>query len=389
MRWKILSVFLEGSSIIRSRCDSALTGNSLGNRFVVTSYGESHGPIVGVLIDGCPAGLGIAIEVIQRELDRREARNNVFSTQRREPDRVEISSGIFNGYTTGAPILLSVPNLDTRSGEYEARKYTPRPGHADLVARLKYGGYEDYRGGGRFSARITAGFVAAGAVAKSLIRTIGISVYAHTVEIAGIRTERIHRGQGAELSRDNVLGCADAEASDKMVEAIANAKELGDSVGGVIEAVATGVPIGLGEPVFDNLDGDLCKAFFAVPSVKAVEFGAGFGSSRMRGSEYNDALNVRDGKIQSLTNNAGGITGGLSNGQPLVCRIAFRPPSSVAIPQKTVNLRTLEEQPLLIKGRFDACVVPRAIPIVEAMMAIVLADHSMRAGLIPSVLKRT
>jgi len=366
-----------------------LTGNSLGNRFVVTSYGESHGPKVGIVIDGCPAGLEIAVEGIQRELDRRKARTDAFSTQRREPDRVEISSGIFNGHTTGAPILLSVENSDTRSDEYEARKYTPRPGQADLVARRKYGGYEDYRGGGRFSARITAGFVAAGAVAKSLIRTIGISVYAHTVEIAGIRAGRVALEQEAELSHDNVLGCADTEASDKMVEAIAKAREVGDSVGGAVEAVATGVPIGLGEPVFDNLDGDLCKAFFAVPSVKAVEFGAGFGSARMRGSEYNDALNVRDGKIESLTNNAGGITGGLSNGQRLVCRIALRPPSSIAMPQRTVNLQTLEEQPLLVKGRFDACVVPRAIPIVEAMMAIVLTDHSMRAGLIPSVLKST
>jgi len=174
-----------------------------------------------------------------------------------------------------------------------------------------------------------------------------------------------------------------------MTEAIANAKELGDSVGGVIETVATGVPIGLGEPVFDNLDGDLCKALFAIPSVKAVEFGAGFESARMRGSEYNDPLVVREGTIRSPTNNAGGITGGLSNGQRVVCRIAFRPPSSIAIAQKTVNLQTLEEQPLLIKGRFDACVIPRAIPIVEAVMAIVLADHSLRAGLIPPVLKKT
>jgi chorismate synthase len=173
-----------------------------------------------------------------------------------------------------------------------------------------------------------------------------------------------------------------------MTEAIAKARELGDSVGGVIKAVATGAPIGLGEPVFDNLDGDLCKAFFAIPSVRAVEFGAGFGSARMRGSEYNDPLKVREGMIQSPTNNAGGITGGLSNGQPLVCRIAFRPPSSIAIPQRTVDLRTLEEQPLLIKGRFDVCVVPRAIPIVEAMMAVVLADHSLRAGLISPVLRK-
>ena len=356
---------------------------------MVTSFGESHGPKVGIIIDGCPAGLEIITDDIQRELDRRQARAEAFSTPRKEPDRVEISSGIFNGHTTGAPITLSVPNLNIQSGEYEERKYTPRPGQADLVARLKYGGYEDYRGGGRFSARITAGFVAGGAVAKNLIRTIGVSVYAHTLEIACIRAKRVPLEQEEKLSRDNVLSCADAEAANKMVEAIAKAREMGDSVGGVIEAVATGAPIGLGEPVFDNLDGDLCKAFFAIPSVKAVEFGAGFGSARMRGSEYNDALNVRDGKIQSSTNNAGGITGGLSNGQPLVCRIAFRPPSSIATPQRTVDLRTLEEQPLLTKGRFDACVVPRAIPIVEAMMAIVLADHSLRAGLIPPLLKRS
>jgi chorismate synthase len=356
---------------------------------VVTSYGESHGPKVGIIIDGCPAGLEIAVEEIQHELDRRQARPHAFSTQRREPDRVEILAGVFNGHTTGTPITLSVPNLDMRLDQYEERKYTPRPGQADLVARLKYGGYEDYRGGGRFSARITVGFVAAGAVAKRLIGKIGISVYAHTVEIAGIQAKRTSSEQEARLSRDNMLSCADADAAEKMTKAIAEARDLGDSVGGVIEAVAIGAPVGLGEPVFDNLDGDLSKAFFAIPSVKAVEFGAGFESATMRGSKYNDALNVCDGIIQSRTNNAGGITGGLSNGQPLVSRIAFRPPSSIAMPQTTVNLRTLEELPLLTKGRFDACVVPRAIPIVEAMMAIVLADHSLRAGMIPPVLKQT
>jgi chorismate synthase len=366
-----------------------LTGNSLGNRFVVTSFGESHGPKVGIIIDGCPAGLEIITDDIQRELDRRQASAEAFSTPRREPDRVEISSGVFNGHTTGAPITLSLPNLNVHSDEYETRKYTPRPGQADLVARTKYGGYEDYRGGGRFSARITAGFVAGGAVAKSLIKTIRVSVYAHTVEIAGIRAKKTPLEQEAKLSRDNVLGCADVESANKMSEAIAEAREMGDSLGGVIEAVAIGAPVGLGEPVFDNLDGDLCKAFFAIPSVKAVEFGAGFESARMRGSEYNDALTARDGRIESPTNNAGGITGGLSNGQPLVSRIAFRPLSSIATPQRTVDLRTLEEKSLLIKGRFDVCVVPRAIPIVEAMMAIVLADHSLRAGLIPPVLRET
>lgn len=365
-----------------------MSGNSLGKRFVVTSFGESHGPKVGIVIDGCPAGLELTANEIQRELQRRQASGDVFSTQRREPDQIEIVSGVFNDHTTGAPILLSVSNLNTQSEGYEERKYTPRPGQADLAARLKYGGYEDYRGGGRFSARITVGFVAAGAVAKKLISTIGMAVYAHTVEIAGIRANRVRIGEEVKLSRNSPLSCADSATAAKMTEAMAHAKQLGDSVGGVIEAVATGVPVGLGEPVFDNLDGDLSKAFFAIPSVKAVEFGAGFESARMRGSEYNDPLIVRDATIQSPTNNAGGITGGLSNGQRLVCRIAFRPPSSIAIPQKTVNLQTLEEQPLLIKGRFDACVIPRAIPIVEAMMAIALADHSLRAGVIPLVLKK-
>jgi chorismate synthase len=365
-----------------------LTGNSIGSRFVVTSFGESHGPKVGVVLDGCPAGLELSLDEIQRELRRRQASGDTFSTERIEQDQVTITSGVFNGHTTGAPILLSVPNLDTRSNGYEERKHTPRPGHADLVARVKYGGYEDYRGGGRFSARITTGFVAAGAVAKKLIDTIGIETYAHTVEIAGIRAKKAPFDQEMRLSRETALYCADAEAADQMTEAIAKAKEQGDTVGGIIEIVGTGIPIGLGEPVFDNLDGDLCKAFFAIPSVKAVEFGAGFESSKMRGSQYNDPLKVRDGTIHTVTNNAGGITGGLSNGQPLVCRIALRPPSSITVPQSTVNLQTVKEQPLLIKGRFDACVVPRAVPIAEAMMAIVLADHALRAGLVSSVLKK-
>jgi chorismate synthase len=333
--------------------------------------------------------LEITIEEVQRELDRRRATSDQFSTQRKESDQVTIVSGVFNGHTTGAPILLSIPNLNLQSDEYEKRKHTPRPGQADLVARLKYGGNQDYRGGGRFSARITTGFVAAGAFAKKLIGTIGITTYAHTVEISGVRARKAPFEQETKLSHENALSCADSETAIKMNEAIAMARAKGDTVGGVIEAVASGVPVGLGEPVFDNLDGDLSKAFFAIPSVKGVEFGVGFEAARMAGSEYNDPFKVRDGTIQIGTNNAGGVTGGLSNGQHLVCRIAFRPISSVVIPQRTVNIQTLEEQPLEIKGRFDACVVPRAIPIVEAMMAIVLADHSLRAGLIPSVLRRT
>ena len=364
-----------------------MTGNSLGTRFVVTSFGESHGPKVGIVIDGCPAGLELVASNIQHELERRRPSGEAFSTERTEDDQVEISSGVFNSRTTGAPIHLSVSNLDVRSEGYEERKFTPRPGQADFVARVKYGGHEDYRGGGRFSARITVGFVAAGAVAKRLLSTIGITVYAHTVEIGGVRAKKVPPDEEAKAARGNPLSCSDPEAAGKMANAISDAKMRGDTLGGAIEAVATGVPVGLGEPVFDNLDGDLSKAFFAIPSVKAVEVGAGFQSVRMRGSEYNDPLAVREGEVQSLTNNAGGITGGLSNGQPIVCRIGLKPPSSIAIPQTTVNIQTMKVQPLSIKGRFDACVVPRAVPIVEAMMSIVLADHSLRAGLIGPVLR--
>ena len=366
-----------------------MTGNSLGKRFVVTSFGESHSPKVGIIVDGCPAGLEITADEIQHELQRRQPSAEIFSTERKEADQVEISSGVFNGRSTGAPICLSVTNSDRRSEAYEERKYTPRPGQADLVARLKYGGFEDYRGGGRFSARITVGFVAAGAVARKLVGTIGMAVYAHTLEIAGIRARKIPFEEQEKASRANALSCADPDAAQKMTLAIAEAKSHGDSVGGIVEAVAIGVPTGLGEPVFDSLDGDLSKAFFAIPSVKAVEFGAGFASAEMHGSEYNDPLTIREGRIQSATNNAGGITGGISNGQPLVCRLAFRPPSSIAIPQRTINLQTMKEQTLLTKGRFDVCVIPRAIPIVEAMMAIVLADHSIGAGVIGPVLKST
>jgi chorismate synthase len=365
-----------------------LTGNSLGERFVITSFGESHGPHVGIVIDGCPAGLELAVDEIQHELQRRRPSGDAFSTERAERDQVEISSGVFNGRTTGAPIHLSVANTDLKSEGYEERKFTPRPGQADFVARVKYGGHEDYRGGGRFSARITVGFVAAGAVAKKLISTIGITTYAHAIEIGGVRAKKVASNEEEKSARDNALGCSDPELAEMMASAIAEAKTRGDTLGGVIEAIATGVPIGMGEPVFDNLDGDLSKALFAIPSVKAVEVGAGFESAKMRGSEYNDPLAVRKGRVKSLTNNAGGITGGLSNGEPIVCRIAFRPPSSIAIPQTTVNIQTMKEETLAIRGRFDTCVVPRAIPIVEAMMAIVLADHSLRAGFTGPVLRK-
>lgn len=339
--------------------------NSIGKIFRVFSFGESHGEGIGALIDGCPAGLPINLEKITADLRRRRPGHGPLDSPRKEEDDFQVLSGLFNDTTTGAPIGLWIANRDCDPSGYETRRHTPRPGHADFTAFAKYGGFEDTRGGGRFSARITAGFVMAGGVAKQLLETVDVSVSARVLEIGGM---------------------AD---SDRFAERIIQAKEEGDSVGGVIEGVAKHLPAGLGEPVFDNLDGELAKALFAIPAVKGVEFGDGFSAARKRGSENNDPFEARDGKITTRTNHAGGILGGLSNGMPLVVRAAFKPVASIAKSQKTVDLKTGKPAELKIAGRFDPCPVPRAVVIVEATLAIVLADFCLRGGFIPRVLKVT
>ena len=340
-----------------------------------------------MVVDGCPAGLKLNVESIQRELNRRKPKGPL-STSRVEEDRVEILSGVFRGFTTGAPICMVVWNRDVSSEEYERLRFTPRPGHADYTAYVKYGGYSDYRGGGRFSGRITAGFVMAGAVAKALLNLIGVEVLAHTVEIAGIRAEAVGLENIRKLAPKSPVGCADPEASRRMVKAILEASRSGDSVGGVVECVALNVPVGLGEPVFDTLDGDIAKALFSIPAVKAVEFGLGFELARLKGSESNDEFTVKDGRVVTETNRCGGILGGISNGMPIVCRVAFKPPSSIRKPQRTVNLRSMEETVIKVRGRHDPCIVPRVLPIVEAMVSIVLVDHAIRGGFIPRVIRR-
>jgi len=363
-------------------------GNILGERFVVVSFGESHGRCVGVVVDGCPAGLRIERRDLQRELDLRKPSNTLISTTRREEDEVQILSGIFRGYTTGAPICALVWNKDVRSEDYEVIKDKPRPSHADYYARVKYGGFNDYRGGGRFSGRITAGFVIAGAIAKRLLlETLGIEVIAYAVEIGGIRAGGFTLEEARETRYLNEVRAPTKEAAEEMRRKIIEARERGDSVGGIVECVATNLPIGLGEPVFDTLDGELAKALMAIPGARGVEFGAGFKAAAMTGSQHNDPLVLRGGVIVSEKNDAGGIVGGLSTGMPLVVRVAFKPPSSISVKQRTVDLRSRREVEFTVPGRHDPCIVPRAVPVVEAMVAITLADHAIRAGLIPPVLK--
>ena len=362
-------------------------GDSLGKIFTITSFGESHGNCVGIIIDGCPAGLPITTEDIQEEVDKRRPGAGVAATARVEEDKVEILSGIFNGRTTGAPVCLLIRNKDVDSSEYKKMRFRPRPGHADYTAFIKYGGFNDFRGGGRFSGRITASFVMAGAVAKKLLSLIGIEVLAHTVAIGYIRARFKVLNEIRENVKNNLLKCADPIATEEMTRLIEQAKEAGDSVGGIIESIALNVPVGLGEPVFDTLEGDLAKALFAIPAVKGVEFGSGSRATEKKGSENNDPFTIKDGKIVTLTNNAGGILGGISNGMPIVVRVAVKPTPSIAKSQETVDMKKMRSASLVIKGRHDACIVPRAVPVVESMVAVTLCDFAMRAGLIPRVIK--
>ncbi len=359
-------------------------GNSIGKEFTVTSFGESHGKCVGAVVDGCPAGLRLSEEEIQKELDRRKP-GQKLSTPRQESDKVEILSGVFNGFTTGAPLCMLTWNKDTDSSFYEKRKHLLRPGHADYTACVKYGGFNDYRGGGRFSARITAGFVMAGAIAKKLLSVMGTEVVAHSAEIGGVKSGKVSIDDMKNIS--NAAGCADASAAVKMEAEVRRAMAGKDSLGGVVECIAVGVPAGIGEPVFDNVESELSKALMAIPAAKGIEFGSGFEGSRKRGSENNDPFIIKNGKIVTKTNNAGGVLGGISSGMPVTIRVAFKPVASIPKAQKTVNVKTMKEEELSVLGRFDPCVVPRAVPIVESMTAIVLCDLALRAQMIQKVLK--
>ncbi len=366
-----------------------MADSSFGKQFCVTVFGESHGPGVAVVIDGCPAGLQLSPEDIQVELERRMPPDPSVTSARREKDEVQFLSGVFEGYTTGAPVAMLTLNKDVRSQDYDKLKFVARPGHADYPTRIKYGGFNDLRGGGRASGRMTVPITMAGAVAKKLLRTIGIEVFAHTVQIHNIKLERQLSHETIKRNAySNAVRCADPETAEKMKEAILKTRNEGDSLGGIVECIAERVPPGIGEPFFDSLDADVAKIAFSIPAVKGFEVGLGFQASAVKGSENNDSYTVREGKVETLTNNAGGILGGLSNGMPIVVRVAFKPPSSIPKEQKTVNLKEMQDTTVQIAGRHDPCIVPKAVPVVEAAMAIVLVDHCLRAGAIPRVLSQ-
>jgi chorismate synthase len=366
-----------------------MVGNIIGERFVALSFGESHGKCIGIVVDGCPAGLPLGESDIQSQLDLRKPGQSIVTTQRKEEDKVEIISGVFNGFTTGAPICLIIWNEDKDSRPYELFKTKPRPGHSDYPAMIKYGNYADYRGSGRFSGRLTATFVMAGAIGQKLLKhSLGIETTAYTIEIGGIRSKVMNLEESKRNRYRNDVRCPDIETAEKMKSAIMEARRDGDSLGGIIECISTGLPIGLGEPIFGSLESDLSKAIFSIPAVKGVEFGSGFGGSKKRGSQNNDIYIKQDGRIVTQTNNSGGVLGGLSNSMPLIIRVAFKPAASIAKTQKTIDISSLEETELSVPGRHDPCVVPRAPPIVECMVSMVLADHAIRSCYIPPVLKK-
>ncbi len=365
-----------------------LAGNSIGKEFVVTSFGESHGKYVGVIIDGCPAGMPLSETEVQTELDRRIPAQPMIVSGRIEKDKGEILSGVFNGFTTGAPISMTVRNKEAESSDYEAMKDLPRPGHADYPARVKYGSFNDYRGGGRFSGRVTVALIMAGAVAKKLLSAFDVDVLAYTKAIGKVKMSISPNAAEIRKRRyKTAVRCPDLKRAKTMEEAIINARKEGDSLGGIIECLALNVPAGVGEPLFDSLEADIAKILLAIPAVKGVEFGAGFAAAELKGSENNDPYRINCGKVVTLTNNAGGILGGLSSGMPVILRVAVKPTSSIAKEQRTVNLSKMEDAKIKVGGRHDPCVVPKAVPVVEAAVAITLADHMIRGGFIPKMFK--
>ncbi|MDL5045124.1 chorismate synthase [Oscillatoria amoena NRMC-F 0135] len=353
-----------------------MAGNSLGVLFRITTFGESHGEAVGAVIDGCPPLLEVDIDFINAEMARRRPGQSALTTQRNESDEVQILSGVFNGKTTGAPIAIVIPNKDQRSGDYEAMKDVFRPSHADYTYEAKYG-IRDYRGGGRSSARATAAVVAAGAFAKLLLKQRNITIQAFVNQVGTIETPLTYTELDLSLTETNPVRCPHPETAAKMIALIEEAKAEGDSLGGCITCVVKGVPAGLGEPVFDKLQADLAKAMLTINATKGFEYGSGFAGTRLKGSEHNDSFITDNGKVATTTNHSGGIQGGISNGMDIYCKVAFKPTATIAKSQKTVD-NAGQEVDLAAKGRHDPCVLPRAVPIVEAMAALVLADHWLR-----------
>lgn len=345
-----------------------MSGNSFGTLFRITTWGESHGIGMGVVIDGCPAQIPLNEQIIQTMLDRRKPGSSIASTSRKEPDEAIIMSGVFNGVTTGTPVMIMVKNKDQHSDAYKKFADIFRPGHGDISYQAKYG-IRDWRGGGRASARETVARVAAGAVAKALLDKNKISICAYTVELGGIKAVE----RNLDLISQNMFFCPDNDAAGKMEKRVKKVKSSGDSLGGIVEIVAKGVPAGLGEPVFDKLDADLAKALMSIGAVKGIEIGAGFKAPSLLGSENNDPITPKG----FLTNNAGGILAGISNGDDIIIRVAVKPIPSISIEQNTIDLKK-KKRTVSVSGRHDISAIPRINVVCESMVSIVLADHLLR-----------
>ena len=354
-----------------------MAGNTLGTLFKLTTFGESHGEAVGVVIDGCPPMLSVDIDFINSEMARRRPGQSALTTQRNESDEVQILSGIFEGKTTGAPIAIIIPNKDQRSKDYEAMKDIYRPSHADYTYEVKYG-IRDYRGGGRSSARATAAVVAAGAIAKLLLQQQNISIQAYVNQVGIVEVPLPYSELDLSTTENNAVRCPHTETAYKMIALIEDAKTDGDSLGGCITCVVKNTPAGWGEPVFDKLQADLAKAMLSINATKGFEYGSGFEGTKLKGSQHNDSFTTTDGEISTATNHSGGIQGGISNGMDIYCKVAFKPTATIAQKQQTINNEG-QTVTMEAKGRHDPCVLPRAVPIVEAMASLVLADHMLRA----------
>lgn len=351
-----------------------MTGNTFGKIFKITTFGESHGECVGCIVDGCPPNLEISEKYIQKELNRRRPGQSSITTERNEADRVQILSGVFDGKTTGTPIMLLVKNKNYRGRDYSNIKDIFRPSHGDYTYLKKYG-VRDYKGGGRSSARETVGRVAGGTIAKKFLKErLGIDILSYTQQVGNIKTDFDCSNLSSEQIESNIVRCPDKKVAKDMIEFIEKMKEEGDSIGGIVRTIVKNVPTGLGEPVFDKLSAELAKAILSINATKGFEYGSGFGCVNHKGSEHNDEFYLNDGKIKTKTNNSGGIQAGISNGEDITFRVAFKPTATIKKKQKTVNIngKSVEMQ---ASGRHDPCVVPRAVPIVDAMTALVIMDY--------------
>lgn len=352
--------------------------SSYGNNIKLTVFGESHGEAIGAVLDGVPAGFKIDIDKVLVQMSRRAPGKDKTATPRVEKDFPNIKSGILNGVTTGAPIACVIENTNTKSSDYSDLMSNPRPGHSDYTAHIKYNGNNDIRGGGHFSGRLTAPIVFAGAVLRQILEQQGIRIAAHISSIADVEDSAFNPVEISDSLIDELnvsrFPLIDKFKEEKMRSAVESARSEGDSVGGTIECIVKGVPAGVGGPLFDGIEGELSKAVFGIPAVKGIEFGSGFGGSLRRGSVNNDAFEYTNGKVVTKTNNCGGVLGGISNGMPIVFKVAVKPTPSISKEQETVNLQTGENTKLSVKGRHDPCIVPRAVPVVEAVAAAAIFD---------------